>query len=264
MLKAIYKYLHQHKIKGKDRIYKFLKARNLPYKINFTTKTGIKMHLDPKNYVDSFILDYGFYESEVLDSLNEHATNDAVFWDIGANIGFHSLSFKKKFNNCTVIAFEPDYRNFDILNHHKKINQLEVKLMNFALSDKAEISELFIMEGNNGMSTLDPWHEFNWNKHPHSIACFSGDELINKQILPAPDLIKLDVEGHELKVLEGLKITLASKKINHIIIEQPNNFLDTNSAIKSLLQEFGYQFKLLERKEPSDHGLSNFDAFLEN
>ncbi len=264
MLKAIYKYFHQHQLKGKDRMYSFLRGRNLPYKINITTKTNVKMQLDPKNYVDSFILNYGYYESEVLEALNKHATNNLVLWDIGANIGFHSLSFKKKFNDCEVIAFEPDYRNFEILNHHKKINQLDIKLMNFALSDKAEISELFTIEGNNGMSTLDPWHEFNWNKSPHSIACFSGDELIANYDVPAPDLIKLDVEGHELKVLEGLQETLKSKKVKHIIIEQPNNFIAEDSEIKSLLTNFGYAFKKLERKEPSDHGLSNFDAYYIN
>ncbi len=262
MLKNFYHYLHQNNIRGKDRIYAFLKKNNLPYKINFKAKTGLDMLLDPKNYIDGFIIKYGGYESEVLQALCANVKNKTILWDIGANIGFHSLSFKINFPKNVVIAFEPDYKNFSILNNHKKINKLDVKLMNFALSDKIEVSELYSMEGNNGMSTLDPWHEFSWDKNPHSIACYNGDFLIENNILPAPTLIKLDVEGHELKVLLGLKNTLHSGKIKQLVIEQPNNFIEAKSEIKDLLLSFNYQFRKLQRAEPSDHGLSNFEAYL--
>lgn len=262
MLNKIYTYFHKNKIKGKDRIYSFLKDKNLPYKIILKASSGIKMKLDPKNYVDSHIIQKGAYESEVLNSITEKIQANDVLWDIGANIGYHSLSAKYLCPNLNIISFEPDYRNFDILYSNMIMNKLDINLVNIALSDEIGCSKLFSVDGNNGMSTLNPWHEFTWNRQPHLIGCTTGDFLISNQYLPSPTIIKLDVEGHEFKVLLGLKNTLAARKIRKIIFEAENNFLDTDSDIKEFLISLGYRFKHLVRNEATEHNLGNIEAFL--
>lgn len=262
MIKKIYNFLHKNNIRGKDRIYKFLKNNNLPYLVYIVTPEGVKMKLDPKNYVDHYIIKTGSYESEVLDALSQGANENDVLWDIGANIGFHSLSFKKKFPNIKVYSFEPDYSNFSSLYQNVILNKLEINLVNFALSSSSGCSKLYSIDGNHGMSTLNPWHEFNWKKHPHFIGHIDGDFLIENNHFSAPTIIKLDVEGHELMVLKGLNQILSAKKVRKIILEVDKSFLLNDSEIKTFLSPFGYLFKILDRKEDTDHGLCNIEAYL--
>jgi FkbM family methyltransferase len=262
MFYKIYKKLHVNQLKGKDRLYKFLKNNNLPFKFKFRTSIDVWFNIDPKNYIDHHIITSGGYETEVLDALSNDVNKNTVLWDIGANIGFHSLSFKKKNPNCNVYSFEPDYENFASLTANKILNGLNISLLNFALSDKNATADLHTMDGNNGMSTLNPWPAFNWNKNSFTVACLSGDYLIQNKHIASPTLIKLDVEGHELKVLLGLRETIANGGVKKIIIEQPNNFLEVDSQIKTFLQSHSYTFSKLERQELTEHPLSNFEANL--
>lgn len=263
MIKALHKYLHKNSLKGKDRLYTFLKRVGLEHRVYTKTNSGVNMYLDPKNYVDSFILQTGSYEDEVADELIKDVDTETVMWDIGANIGFHSLTFMKRHPQNSVYSFEPDYKNFEILKINKELNKLDINLMNFALSKTFSCEQLFSVDGNSGMSTISPWHEFNWNTYPHHILATTGDALIEQNICKSPTIIKVDVEGHELKVLKGLKNTLNNKKVSKIIFESDNNFLESNSEIKEFLNGFGYEYKKLERKDmATDHSLSNFLAFL--
>lgn len=261
LFNKFYKYLHKNNIKGKDRFYTFLKRYGLKYHILDTTSTGVKMNLNPKSYVDAIILQSGSYEMEVIDALCENVDNQTILWDIGANIGFHSLSFKIKFPQNTVYSFEPDFKNFKILKQNQILNKLDLNLMNIALSDKFDCIKLFSVEGNNGMSTIQPWHEFKWDAYPHHILATTGDYLIENNIVPCPSIIKLDVEGHELSVLRGLSKALLTKKIKKIIFEAPNDFLEVESEIKTLLNKYNYEFAKLVRVEDTAHDLSNFMAY---
>lgn len=149
------------------------------------------------------------------------------------------------------------------LKKNQELNNLDINLMNFALSDKFRSELLFSMDGNHGMSTITPWHEFKWNEYPHHILCTSGDFLIENNIANSPTILKIDVEGHELMVLKGLKNTIAKKSIKKIIFETDNNFLECDSEIKSFLNLFGYQYLKLQRNDVStSHLLSNFVAYL--
>lgn len=67
------------------------------------------MALDPSDYIDSFIIKEGYYESEVFDALASRlqSSNDVV-WDVGANIGIHSLTMAKLNPGLTVVCFEPN------------------------------------------------------------------------------------------------------------------------------------------------------------
>jgi hypothetical protein len=70
-------------------------------------------------------------------------------------------------------------------------------------------------------------------------------------------VIKLDVEGHELPVLEGLADTLRLPSLQAIVYEDSS---DADTPIKKLLKDSGFASERLSRVERSQHGLENFLA----
>lgn len=76
-------------------------------------------------------------------------------------------------------------------------------------------------------------------------------------MLPSPTVIKLDVEGHELSVLEGLSKRLLLPSLHTVVFEDS---VQQDTAVKTLLQKAGFTCKLLSRSEKSAHDLQKFVA----
>jgi FkbM family methyltransferase len=219
------------------------------------------MLLDPFEYIDSHILKEGYYESEVLEALLKDTPDDACLWDIGANIGTHSIAFKKLRPLSKVVSFEPAPDNFTRLKAHAKANKLDIELMNFPLSDKVGIAKFYNYNSNHGRATLTVEGKKNYNPH-HYVSCTSGDDLLKQGLVSSPDIIKIDVEGFEYRVLKGLEETLSKGMTKKIIFEAPVSFMSEPSEIKGFLSSLGYQFSPMSRNEETHHGLDNYIAYL--
>lgn len=152
-----------------------------------------------------------FYE-EILPS-----DGQLLVFDIGANRGHttrHFLDMDHK-----VIAVEPEIKNFNILERRYKSNE-NVVLVKKAVSDKTGTKNLFIEQGDSLHTFSDKWKETAVKRFDFPVSyistkevdCTTLDQLI--ELYGSPDVIKIDVEGHEQEVIAGL-----SKKVNMIIFE---------------------------------------------
>lgn len=233
-------------------------SRNL---IIFHAKYGIKLYLNPYEYIDSFIINEGFYESEITNAILSVLKGGGTFWDIGANIGIHSIAVKKRLPNTTVYSFEPNPNTLGLLYKNVKLNSLDVKVCGFALFDKAKSMTLYSTEGNSGQTTLTPWDNMTIST---TMKCLTttGDNLIVDGF-DLPTVIKLDTEGSELNVLMGCQDMLAAPVLKSIVFEASNSLLEhlDEDKIVLFLKEFGFTaIKQLTRLEKTQHGLSNFIA----
>lgn len=147
----------------------------------------------------------------------------AVFVDAGSNVGKYSINMALKGNKT--IAFEPNPDIFKLFKCNiikngcvKKINAHEL-----ALSSKNGRSVLYLNKVHVGHSSMDEKTET-----PVTIRTATLDSFNL-----APDLIKIDVEGHEYEVLQGAHRTIA-KYHPRIILE----ILDTNSQSASRIDDF--------------------------
>ena len=155
-----------------------------------------------------------FEELEFLEYTRSRFSG-GVALDIGACIGNHSVFFSKFIFN-KVFAFEPDMQNFTLLSTNKRNNYIsddKLILYNVALSDGNYKYRCRERNGDMGRTKV-----------------IEGDgELITKKLdefdLPKIDFIKLDVEGHELKVLKGA-VNLINRDFPDIELEC--NFYDEN------------------------------------
>jgi FkbM family methyltransferase len=246
--------------RGKDRLYTAFVGLGFRKLVITKAKYGIKLFVNPKEYIDNIIIKEGFYESEITDEILKQLKNGGVFWDIGANIGIHSIAVKRMLPGTTVYSFEPNPKTLGLLYENIALNKLDINVCGFALFNKAQVMPLHIVEGNSGMSTLTPWHEIKFTTTAQCLTT-TGDALTATGY-PLPTVIKLDTEGSELHVLLGCKETISNTAVRAVIFEAGNDFLDDNTGeMALLLKDCGFTaISSLSRNENTSHGLSNFVA----
>ena len=106
------------------------------------------------------------------------------------------------------------------------------------------------------MTTLNPWSKASYTETVF-VAAVEGDALIASGCTPSPNIIKLDVEGHEAAVLRGLRQTLSGPACRMVVFEDGP---ERDSEPKQLLRAAGFEIKPLLRNEHTAHTLSNFVA----
>lgn len=144
---------------------------------------------------------YGEYTQLEIDLLNAFIQPGYVVYDIGANIGVHTVPFAKKAEK--VYAFEPNDKNYKLLKMNTLFNR-NVKLFNTAVSDTVGTSYVSEID----LTKLGNYGEVKMSDIGQACETVSIDHLVeNKKILP-PNVVKIDVEGHENSVFNGMQNTI--------------------------------------------------------
>ena len=191
-----------------------------------------------KNYINIPIL-YApksiekIYEINVIKKLLKFNYSKHTFVDVGAHIGFYSILYSYFFKN--VYAFEPSIFQSQYLKHNQKINKIKnLKIFSLGLGDKNIKKKLFVMGRSGGNNTFINDNIRNFNP------MFSYDVKLNKLDmfeLENVSLIKIDVEGFELKVILGALSTI--KRCKPIIIVEISN-QNTSKKLIQILKKIGY------------------------
>lgn len=163
-----------------------------------------KMHI-PMQY-DGIGRALYIYRSRELDHkwiIDKELSSGNSVLDLGANIGYYAIMEAKKIGKKgKVYAIEPDPRNFKFLKKNISLNSLEnlFEVQQGAISNKTEKAE-FILSSKTNLSSLKLNKN---NKNYNSIMVQThdlGEYLKNKRRI---DLIRMDIEGHEIEVFESL------------------------------------------------------------
>ena len=196
---------------------------SLVKRIFFFNKTKIinlnfcKLKIDLTQSIDREIYLRGFYEKEQLIFLENicKKKNITHFFDIGANIGYYSLYFR---NIKNIYAFEPNKKNFLRLKENNNLNNLNINMYNFGLSNSNSKSKIWYTDKNKmGGSTIFDENDPELNKYDQKniiteeILTKKLDNIFNFNQLNI--LIKIDVERHEKKVLEGMNKIISQNNI---------------------------------------------------
>lgn len=171
---------------------------------------GGTYHGDLASFIDWTIYFYGAYEGGVLAFLRDCAAlagPQAVFLDVGANVGQHSLYMARRC--ATVHAFEPWAEARARLERNLTANRIaNVAVHPFGLGAQTGDAEFFApASANLGTGSFVP--DVNFNAAQGHLPVVRGDEAVARLGIERIDLIKIDTEGFEVKVLAGLTETLA-------------------------------------------------------
>ena len=204
-----------------------------PSGVTRTTSRGLTFELHPADYVDRQILFYDDYERAQIDYFGAAITEfqPDVFVDVGANFGYYSAIAAKRWAVPRVIAFEPDPRNFRRLQTTLALNDLntQVEARNLALSTAAgDIPFESFPDTSSGQSRVA-----RDGAGTLKVSARTGDTELGLKGLRL--VFKIDVEGHELEVLQGLGKTLR----NNACLLQIESFGDRLAAVDAFLAAAG-------------------------
>jgi FkbM family methyltransferase len=203
---------------------------------------------------------YGRYEAGQLEALTEylHTKNASIFsgavLDVGANIGNHTVYFSSMFSK--VYSFEPNPDAFQLLQFNTRtITKNNIACHNAGLSDQPEVLRLAIDPTNIGSSSfLDKTSE---NYRECTLSTIERIADINETV----SLIKVDVEGYELKALKGLSYIILRDSPMIVFEQLMGEFTHNTSPAIEFLRSHGYRFS--DIKTFPDHRNKYIKSLLE-
>ncbi len=173
----------------------------------------------------------------------EHLNQGDVFIDVGANIGYYSVIASKLVGSQgTVFSFEPEKLNFFLLEKNIALNALNnVQLFNAGLGNQSGSIDFYISPDNRGDHRA---FDHSNNRKKISVDIVAGDEILQKQTV---DFIKIDTQGYELEILQGLSntITRNQQHLKMIIEFWPFALKENGHSAHALLEEIAsYDFNI--------------------
>jgi FkbM family methyltransferase len=166
--------------------------------------------------------------------------------EVGAHIGLFALVFAAA--GRRVLAVEASPQNFGLLSASARENAFDtLDVQNFAASDR-EGSLKFVQHGPYGFVTTDRTPDAG---EVLEVPCVRLDDWQKTKSLSDRVLVKVDVEGHELHVLDGMREFLRERRLPPLFIESNAHCLNwdgaTPEALRDRLLGLGYKIYLCRR-----------------
>lgn len=202
--------------------------------------------------------------SELVAVLDEIRADDVVY-DIGANTGLYSLFAAHECPDGGVVAFEPYPPNVDLCRQDIARNGFQnVEVLDLALSDSVgtvEFSQPEDADVGYGSASIDAT-DATEAEATMDVPTTTGDNLIADGEIPPPNVVKIDVEGAEPLVVEGLSDALSTPDCRVVYCEvhlpgvdkRPSidEFGSTPEAFRNRLAELGFTVEELHSRRDAE------------
>lgn len=254
-------YINQAKnVKTKRKLKEFeiyfLKLKNknglveLRQKINFPLALGnYKIWLNNNNVFQSLHTYLEIFKENDHTILDEFVKEDMkIIFDIGANEGHYLLKIREKIPYAKIISVEPNPEAFRILKKNVTENKIKnVILVNRAVSSGNGIENFEIVKGITQVGALKIYGEKWFGKNrikKIKVKTITLENLINTYDTIEVDLLKIDAEGTELRILKSSKNILDI--IKRIVVEFHSESI--RNAIIKYLKKHGFKLLFDEKK----------------
>lgn len=168
------------------------------------------------------------FEREETSFLGEFVQKDFVCLDIGSNVGYFSVLFASK--GAKVHAFDPVRENFALLSLTCALNpNLDIEIRNCAIGDKIGSIDFYIPE-QTSLARIQSNSKAK-GEDKRTVELITIDQLD----LPRVDVVKIDVEGAEEKVIKGMLNTLERCKPQLLMVELvEDHLMEFSSNIRAV------------------------------
>jgi len=205
------------------------------------------LRFDPGPATSGFVS--GIYETPVQEAVASLVHQGDVFYDIGANIGFFSvLAGRLVSRDGAVYAFEPVSKNAALVEKNASLNDFKnIKVFQIAVSDQTGKSELLLASYAGGAVLKDAGVPPDFSGSTF-VETSTIDDFLKLQDIRPPDVVKIDVEGAELHVLNGMVETLrkwSPKFIIEVDDSSKTKCMEKLSACRAFLANLHYKSEII-------------------
>jgi FkbM family methyltransferase len=190
------------------------------------------------SYTRSEVRYFLLRETKVAGRFLDLLRSDDVVYDVGANVGIYTVLTGKVLDCGAIVAFEPFPPNREELERNLALNDSDAEVIGVALDDDADEAPFTSPSGREagcGIASIqrDDSGEFVVETAP-------ADALVGDEV-PPPDAVKIDVEGAELRVLEGMDDALSGVRCLLCEVHLPSDHrpsIESFGGSKAELEEY--------------------------
>lgn len=206
---------------------------------------GMELELDLQDEKDYWL---GTYEPELQDTVEALVSTGMIVYDVGANIGYISLLLAKKVGDTgRVFAFEALPDNVKRLNANLRRNHLENRVQVYAgavVEGEKPVQFMVGPSGGMGKARGSAGRDGVQYLGEVSVQGISLDAFVYQQGNPAPQLLKMDIEGGEVLAVKGMgRLLSEARPILLVELHGP----EASQAMWDALNQNGY---LICRMQP--------------
>ena len=188
------------------------------------------------------ILDF-YHQKKILNFFRKKKINIYTFVDVGSHKGKYFDLFAKNYQIKKSLLIEPQRQYFHYLKNKYKVFK-NIKIFDYAVSNKNGTSLFYINHHDltSSLNTLNHKNTFlkfksrlfgveskNMIKEKVKVKITTLNNILKKIKIKQLDLVKIDTEGHELQVLQGIGKTVQKIKIVLIEFRNDNVYKNYNS-----------------------------------
>lgn len=206
-----------------------------------THRLGLRVRLDLRDNLQRVLYCTGTYEPQVLAHLTHTLQPGGVFADVGAHIGIHSLVAARRLRQLgggRVFAFEPTPDSAAHIRRAAARNGLDITVIERALGTRSGQVALF---GSDAYSDADTGVRSQYGMGPYlgTFPVVAFDAWAAEVGLDRLDAVKIDVEGAEAAVIEGMRNSLRDLRPRLVIVETKHQAAGS-ASVREHLAALGY------------------------
>jgi len=197
-------------------------------------------------------------EKSLLTDFISEIRDDDICWDVGANVGLYACLAAAA--GAETVAFEPVPENAALIRRNAAINDLSIRVFETALGaesgtaripspadDAAGANHALLQDGGDGADRM------------LDVSVSRGDRFVDAGDLISPTVLKIDVEGAEADVLDGLSTLLADDPPRLVYVEVHESrlpeFGSSADDVRERLREAGYDLTRLQSRSDVNYHL---------
>jgi FkbM family methyltransferase len=196
---------------------------------------------------------FGGGEPQLVDFVERLEPDDVVF-DVGANVGLYSLLAAETVTEGGVVAFEPHPQNAQRLEQNAELNGLDLRTLDVALSDQDGQTELSFPADipGEGKATIANGHGGLPANKATTVETRRADGLVASGTVPQPTVIKIDVEGAEEAVINGMHDVLDAPacRLVYCEVHAPP---DDPTDVAASLDKLGFEVTRIDERSSEYH-----------
>jgi FkbM family methyltransferase len=196
----------------------------------------------------------GSYDFEKQIVLREIVRPGDVVYDIGAHVGYFSIIFGKLVDATgAVYAFEPVKENYDFILQHISINKLSnVRAIHAGIAASSGTA-CFVTQSHSAT-----YHRT--DSGSVQVRVYNLEEYVRDNRLPAPNLIKMDIEGEEMYVVPSILDFVVRHRTKLLISTHDNG---SAGVVGKLLSDNGYLVRPLQwASHPAERNIASATLLL--